>query len=226
MRTDPFAMKNRPKWHPERLAFTTLARVREWESRREFERYQIPDAHFRNLPSEPVGVDWAETSVTPFQMRHLIEALKLTEGMMETVVAEIGSYRGETTRCLAQHTNRPLIAVDPYSGYGGAEDDLRRFESKTIDLPNVQLKRMTSGDAARNWSHGPISFVFIDAVHDYVNTSFDLDAWSELVVPRGIIALHDTDQPQFAGTRRAAFESLGRFELLAHPDNLTLLRNC
>jgi hypothetical protein len=45
------------------------------------------------------------------------------------------------------------------------------------------------------------------------------------LVPGGILALHDTDQEGFAGTRRAAFEAHGdgRFELLAHPPNLTLL---
>jgi hypothetical protein len=57
-----------------------------------------------------------------------------------------------------------------------------------------------------------------------VNTSFDIVTWSPLLVPGGILALHDTDQEFFAGTRRAAFEAHGedRFELLAHPSNLTL----
>ena len=74
------------------------------------------------------------------------------------------------------------------------------------------------------WRHGPASFLFIDAVHDYVNTAFDIATWSPLLVPGGILALHDTDQEIFAGTRRAAFETLGHdhFELLAHPSNLTL----
>jgi hypothetical protein len=57
-----------------------------------------------------------------------------------------------------------------------------------------------------------------------VNTAFDIATWSPLLVPGGILALHDTDQEIFAGTRRAAFEAHGhdRFELLAHPSNLTL----
>jgi hypothetical protein len=36
--------------------------------------------------------------------------------------------------------------------------------------------------------------VFINAVHDYVNTSFDIEAWLPKLVPGGILALHDTDQ--------------------------------
>jgi hypothetical protein len=64
--------------------------------------------------------------------------------------------------------------------------------------------------------------VFINAVHDYVNTSFDIEAWLPKLVPGGILALHDTDQAMFAGTRRAAYEPLNRLELIAHPPNLAI----
>jgi hypothetical protein len=116
------------------------------------------------------------------------------------------------------------VAVDPYSGYGGAEAECEHFLGRVAGLENVILERKTSGAAARAWRHGPASFLFIDAVHDYVNTAFDIATWSPLLVPGGILALHDTDQEIFAGTRRAAFETHGhdRFELLAHPSNLTL----
>src|SRR5262249_31006403 len=132
-------------------------------------------------------------------------------------------FRGETTRCLARATKRTVVAVDPFRGYGGAEDDFLRFQHRTADLPNLFHEPKTSGEAARNWVHGPASLIFIDAVHDYANTAFDIEVWTPLLTPGGILALHDTDQACFAGTRRAAFEALGRCELLAHPENLTLL---
>jgi hypothetical protein len=66
--------------------------------------------------------------------------------------------------------------------------------------------------------------MFIDAVHDYANTRFDIAAWRPLVVPGGIIALHDVDQPGFAGTRRAAAELLSACPLFAHVDNLAAFR--
>lgn len=149
--------------------------------------------------------------------------MRLTESQSCTVVVEVGCYRGGTTKCLARATNRTVAAVDPYIGYGGAEAEFAKFQEKTAGLPNVVRERMTSGAASRSWRDGPVSLIFIDAVHDYANTAFDIEARSTRLVPGGVLALHDTDQLCFVGTRRAAFEALGRSTLLAHPENLTLL---
>jgi hypothetical protein len=221
MRTDPFAIKHLPKWHPRRLAFKSHALRIEWEARRRYERYALPVKVLADLPALPDDVAWQDTSVTPIQMQHLLHALAMTETpeFAGTVVVEIGSYRGETTRCLARSTPGTVVAVDPYGGYGGAEAEFEHFRNRTAGLPNVVLERTTSGAAARQWRHGQARLLFIDAVHDYVNTSFDIATWSPLQVPGGILALHDTDQEIFAGTRRAAFETHGRdrFEHPAHP---------
>ncbi len=225
-RTDPFAIKRLPKWHPRRLAFKSRTMTIEWGARRRYARYALPERVLPDLPATAPDVLWANTSVTPPQMQHLLHALAATEHLADTVIVEVGSFRGETTRCLARASSRRIVAVDPYSGYGGAEEDLAQFLRRVDGLDNVVLERATSGAAARAWRHGPASLLFIDAVHDYVNTAFDIATWSPLLVPGGILALHDTDQEIFAGTRRAAFEALceERFELLAHPANLTLLR--
>jgi hypothetical protein len=222
---DPFAIKRLPKWHPRRLVFKSHSMRIEREARRAYGRYALPEKVLTDLPAPAGDVAWRNTSVTPLQMQHLLGALAMTERLAGTVVVEVGSFRGETTRCLARATARTIVAVDPYSGYGGAEAELDHFRHQVAGLANVVLERTTSGAAARDWRHGPVGFLFIDAVHDYVNTSFDIATWGPMLVPGGILALHDTDQEEFAGTRRAAFEAHGdgRFELLAHPSNLTLL---
>ncbi|MEO6809196.1 MAG: class I SAM-dependent methyltransferase [Isosphaeraceae bacterium] len=222
MLADPFAVKRYARWHPRRLTHKSLAMTREWHARRRFDQYALPRVLLPDLPPVPEA-DWSATSVTPVQMQHLLHALKLTESQVGTVVVEVGCYRGETTKCLAQATNRTVVAVDPYIGYGGAEAEFVRFQENTAGLSNVVHERTTSGAAARGWQHGPASLIFIDAVHDYANTAFDIETWSAHLAPGGILALHDTDQLCFAGTRRAAFEALGRSTLLAHPENLTLL---
>ena len=221
MRMDPFAVKRYPRWHPVRLAFKSLAVTNEWEARRGFARYALPEKPWEDLPALP-QVDWRATSVTPLQMRHLLRAVAMTDSHAGTVVVEVGCFRGETTRCLAGATSRPFIAVDPYQGYGGAEADFAQFRRTVAGLDNVVHESKTSGEAARSWTYGPASLIFIDAVHDYVNTSFDINAWLPKLVPGGLLALHDIDQAVYAGTRRAAFELLGRLELLAHPENLAL----
>jgi len=223
MHTDPFVVKAYPRWHPTRLAFKSSAVLKERESRRGFERYALPEKIWADLPDLP-EVNWDDTSVTPIQMGHLLRALAMTEHLASTVAVEVGCFRGETTRCLSASTSRTLFAVDPYQGYGGAEADFARFQAKTSGRQNVIHLPTTSGEAARNWNHPSAGFVFIDAVHDYVNTSFDAQAWLPKLVPGGILALHDTDQAMFAGTRRAAFELLGHLELIAHPDNLAIFK--
>ena len=107
---------------------------------------------------------------------------------------------------------------------GGVEEDLVLFKKNTASFDNVSLIRKTSGEASRSWKLGPVSFVFIDAVHDYVNTSFDIEAWTSKLVTNGIVAIHDTDDIHFAGTRRAAYEALRRTDLVAHVDNLVILK--
>jgi predicted O-methyltransferase YrrM len=222
MPADPFAVKRYARRHPRRLAHKSLALSREWHARRRFDHYALPQVLLPDVPPVPEA-DWSATSVTPIQMQHLLHALRLTESQTGTVIVEVGCYRGETTKCLARATGRTVVAVDPYIGYGGAEAEFARFRENLAGLPNVVHERTTSGAASRAWRYGPASLIFIDAVHDYANTAFDIEAWSTHLAPGGILALHDTDQLCFAGTRRAAFEALGRSTLLAHPENLTLL---
>jgi predicted O-methyltransferase YrrM len=222
MKADPFAIKKYPKWHPSRLAFTAKARLLNREARWNFKNYQLPEILLPNLPVIP-DLDYSNTAVTPLQMQHLLSALSATEHFADTVVVEVGSYRGVTTQILAKATSRKVIAVDPYQGYGGSEEDLRYFQENIADLPNIIHERMTSGEAIKTWKHGQVSFVFIDALHDYVNTAFDINAWSSLTIEGGILAMHDTDQYCFAGTRKAVFEACKTAKLFAHPDNLTLV---
>jgi predicted O-methyltransferase YrrM len=59
----------------------------------------------------------------------------------------------------------------------------------------MQWQRLTGVEAARLYaaSNGPpLDFVFIDGDHSYEGLRGDWEAWSPLVAPQGIIALHDS----------------------------------
>ncbi len=216
---DPFSLKSLSYYHPRRALYTAWFRYQDWKARRRYERYAIPlkPPPDRAALAQPVG----DTAVTPEQYQCLSAALWTTEHLASTSVVEVGAYRGVTTRFLAAHTARPVIAVDPFIGYGGNLDDLAAFREATAGLPNFTHMRQTSGQSAADWPGGrTIGLLFIDAVHDYANTRFDITAWLPVVAAGGIIALHDVDQRGFAGTRRAAFELLSRYPLFAHVDNL------
>jgi len=224
MKTDEFAIKRYPKWFPNRLAFTLQARLIEKEAALNFKKYALAEKLLPNFPAL-VDLDYTNAAVTPVQAQHLMAALSATEHLQNTVVVEVGCYRGATTQAL-RATSRKVIAVDPYIGYGGFEEDYRCFVQNTANLSNVIHERKASGKAVKTWQHPPVSFVFIDAVHDYVNTAFDIQAWSSLLVEGGMIACHDTDQQSFAGTRKAVFEASSVFSIFTHPDNLVILRKC
>jgi hypothetical protein len=212
-----------PKWHISRAAWTAYARVQEKIAALSFAFSVIPIKQPTNLAPCPEPAK-GETAVTGLQLACLIGALKETESLPSTAVVEVGCFRGATTVALASETRRCIFAVDPYIGYGGSEQDQLAFVKRIGNLGNVKHLRLTSGEAARSWRHGNVGFIFIDAVHDYVNVSFDINVWRRKLVAGGLMALHDTDNPRFPGTRRAAFAALKTMDLWAHVNDLVILK--
>jgi hypothetical protein len=216
-------LKSLPKVHPRRALYTAWARSQDWWSRRRFRRYAFPVRPPVDdvVPDPPVGDTW----VTPKQYRCMWAALRATDHLPGTRIVEIGAYRGVTTAYFARHSARPVVAVDPYIGWGGWDADLAVFRANTADLPQVTHVRETSGRARAAWPHGrSISLLYIDAVNDYANRRFDIAAWRPLVVSGGIIVLPDVDDPRGAGLRRAAFELLQLSPLFVHADNMAGFR--
>jgi len=220
---DPFSLKHHPRWDPRRLLPTIKWRLIELEARVNFTRYCLPLKEVPVLPATKC-YDGTNTAVTELQARYLLAAVEATEGMVQTVIVEIGSYRGATTRLLALATKRQVVAVDPFIGYGGSMQDYKIFRLATSSLSNVVHIHATSGRTLQDWAFGPIGLLFIDSVHDWANTWFDLVGWSRQVTPGGLIALHDTDSRCFAGARKAAFRFASCCELFAHTPDLTILR--
>jgi predicted O-methyltransferase YrrM len=187
-----------------------------------FERFALP-MRAPAVSADPPQADWAETQVQPFQAAVLIGGLRATDGI-DGCVAEIGAWRGVTTRYLALAAGgSKVVAVDRWVRAKG-DRNYEAFLRRTRALPNVAHERSHSGAAARGWTHGPIRFLFIDAGHDYANVAHDLAAWRPHVAPGGIIAMHDCDDPGFAGCRLAIYEMADQFELFAHVSGLALLR--
>jgi hypothetical protein len=222
---DPFSLKGLAYWDPRRLFPTFLFRFRELRARQRFTGNVLPIVN--PLPFTEVATarqTSGDTEVTPAQYNVLKEGLRLTEHIPDPCV-EIGSFRGATTAFLARNTARKMIAVDPFFGWGGWEVDLQEFNKKTTGLENVMHLRLTAGQAASEIVSA--SFIFIDAVHDYANVSFELATYSPKVVVGGLVALHDTDNPNFAGVRQAIYEfskDRPHFALLFHLHDLVVFQ--
>jgi hypothetical protein len=221
---DPFAIKFMSKWNPKR-AFPTLGfRLQDLWSRLNFEKFAMPIVTPEEPDAEITSPPPGETAVTDDQRKVFAACLKRTEYLTEPCV-EIGSYRGQTTRFFADRTHRAIIAIDPFYEKNGFPNHRQEFLKNTAAFKNVSLLRMTSGVGASHIQRA--SFAFIDAGHDYANVRFDLSAYAPKIVSGGILACHDTDNIDFAGTRRAVFEFLKNsadFEIIYHVENLVTLK--
>lgn len=223
---DPFQLKHLSKFHPIRLAFTLKARLLDRWSRLRFASHTIELMDPPEFQRADLVYAAEDTAVTLEQMNLLVHCLRVTE-MNPAPAVEIGAYRGVTSALLAKTTDRKYIIVDPYIGYGGAETDLHSMQKRTEGLINISHLRMTSGEAGRNGGIEQISFAFIDAVHDYVNATFDGRMWAEKLVQGGLIAFHDTDSERFGGVQAAVWRMIHanelNLELFAHVEGVVVL---
>ena len=169
-------------------------------------------------------------------------------------IVEIGSWRGRSTRAMADNTNGVVFAVDPWSddigvfapfgtksvspagwfdSYGdhvSANDVFATFRNSTADLLNRKIFpfRMTSVQAANIFSDLGAKFdmVFIDGMHDYAYVYQDIVAWRSLLVPGGLLCGHDYWDPNI-GVRQAVDELLPGANVLDDPAEGTVYsRQC
>ena len=114
-------------------------------------------------------------------------------------LAEIGVWHGVTT-CLLRTAMAPdgvLFAVDPYApgrlGFS-AHQVIAKSEVRRIRNGRVVWLRTTGVAAAkdRRVADLGVDYVFIDGDHSFDGLRGDWENWSPLVLPGGIICLHDS----------------------------------
>ena len=149
-------------------------------------------------------------------------------------LVEIGVWHGVTTKRLrsVMDPDGVLTAVDPFpSGRLGISLQERIAHSEVAEISNgrVAWVRTTGAEAARG--HAPVDFIFIDGDHTEQGLLADWQAWSPLVEPGGIVALHDSHSSRHrriddAGSVKVTNEVIlpdKRFELVETVDTLTVL---
>lgn len=119
------------------------------------------------------------------------------------VGVEVGTYRGGYATYLLNHWAGVLHVVDPWEYQPDRRDMLNtpdQHDQFAIAMNALQdfvaakrcvVHRRFSVDAARDWTHGPIDWVYIDALHDYESCLADMRAWAPLVRPGGVLSGHD-----------------------------------
>jgi predicted O-methyltransferase YrrM len=155
-------------------------------------------------------------------------------------LVEIGVWHGVTTARLraAMAPDGILYAVDPFPpgrlGFSLQRRIAHRVAGR-IRNGTVEWVELTGEEAGRRHAaehRGLVDFVFIDGDHSYQSVQADWEAWSPLVAPGGIIALHDS-QPTLArpiydaGSVRLTQEQVvtdPRFTVVEVVETLTVLR--
>ena len=78
---------------------------------------------------------------------------------------------------------------------------------------HYKAMRGPSVAVAEQYEPGTLSFVFIDASHDYQNVVSDIKAWLPLIRPGGVLAGHDYNH---APVREAVSDTLGAVRVIGH----------
>ena len=157
-------------------------------------------------------------------------------------LVEIGVWHGVTTKLLrnAMAPDGLLLGIDPYpKGRFGfsVQRVIAQREIARATVGTMEWQRLTGVEAARLYAASkrpPVDFIFIDGDHSYEGLQGDWEAWSPLVAPQGIIALHDSCSSadrniEGAGSVIFTRESIlpdPRFRLVESVDTLTIMSRC
>lgn len=156
--------------------------------------------------------------MSPRELRWLAERAAVAD-----LVAEVGSWKGRSTRALGDHVRGTVFAVDTWEGQVDDATHVNRelslrgraviFAEFLVNVGDLVTRgkvipiesRSTVAASAFMRTHGPGAFdlVFLDGEHGYEGVRDDIAAYLPLVRPGGILCGHDFPK---AGVRRAVLE--------------------
>ena len=128
------------------------------------------------------------------------------------IFVEIGSWKGRSACAMAVNiinSNKDIkfYCVDTWEGSaehqkGGSNEDIDIINGRLLEIFNkntepvrkvINIVKKLSIEAAKDFDDHSLSFVYIDASHEYESVVNDLNAWYPKVKKGGILAGHDWD---------------------------------
>lgn len=143
------------------------------------------------------------------QTRMPIEIPDFGRDQMATVLAELGAKEivevgvcdGAYSKVLCEaNPEATIYGVDPFVPHKGYRDYTRRstidaYHQKAFNTlapySNYQFIELFSMDAVKKFEDESLDAVYIDANHDFQNTTNDIVEWSKKLKPGGILYGHD-----------------------------------
>lgn len=149
---------------------------------------------------------------------------------------EVGTWKGMSAAFMAVeilNSNKHIIfdCVDTWDGSEEHTDKNSPFYEPLLEVVDglynhcvsnlkpveniVNLVRLPSIKAAKNYLDGTLDFVFIDAAHDYDNVVADIKTWLPKVKRGGILAGHDINHQPI---KNATADVLGSVDFILSED--------
>lgn len=179
---------------------------------------------------------WLEDDEADVLIAGLTRALSELQGPHSIV--EVGSYCGKATVVLgsvvrALDAPAHIHAVDPHDGRVGALDSRVDSHGSTLDrfehaITSTGLRDLVTTVPRRaqqtSWDR-PVTFLLIDALHDYASVSADFFHFEPWLIDGALVAFHDYAD-YFPGVTAFVQELLGtgRYTLVARAGTMVLLR--
>lgn len=134
-------------------------------------------------------------------------------------ILNIGTFEGGSAITMAQGLKDRKLEGKVYTidiGEDQRKTAEANFERAGVFVVNIYVYRKAIGTFAEECRKENRLFnsMFIDGDHRYEGVKIDIDLYKDLLVPGGIVAFHDTNQPQICAAIEEGIEADSRFELI------------
>jgi protein-L-isoaspartate O-methyltransferase len=155
------------------------------------DRLKLPIVNARLLFDDfdqlPVTLTVLPTGAWSSPIVDVVTLVKIALCLKPKRVLEVGSYRGYTTRLLAEHTppDTKIVAFDREPRHGEAYRDTPLAAKIERRIGTV------CPEAFAMDSPGTYDFIFLDADHTYEAVKYDTEVLLPLLAPNGVFVWHD-----------------------------------
>lgn len=133
------------------------------------------------------------------------------------VMAELGSFAGESATIFLEHSNvTKLYCVDrwtderyAYTPSTARADLAEPVFDQAVGQNNRVIKIKNDSVLAAELIHEPLDLVYIDACHTFAGVVADIEAWIRLIRSEGWIAGHDWNWSNVKKGVQSKLEHLG-----------------
>ncbi|KAA6470292.1 class I SAM-dependent methyltransferase [Bacillus cereus] len=196
--------------------------------------------NLKNFMSEINTVDGWQTLEEMVGLLHFSLLIDNIDGE----IVEIGSFKGKSTICIATGSKllsskkRPIYAVDPFKHSDDKQHFISMYEKdyfndfwhniEAFELEDFVLPIKKYSTDAQEEIPQNIAGIFIDGDHSYQGISTDINLYINRVVPGGIIAFHDYNNPHHPDVTKAVDELLlnQNFIVKGDFDLLRIIQKC